>query len=147
MESRILSASPVELVHILYQAALNSVREARRGLAEGDITARSQAISKATEILIELSSSLNYAEGGQLSERLGNLYQYMQHRFLQANLEQSDAPLVEILGLLTTLYDAWQGVRSFASQLPSNGSSADAPSPPNFGMEPVAEYALQGLLY
>ena len=54
MESRVLSADPLELVHLLYQACTKSVREARHHLAEGDIAARCQCISKAHQILVEL---------------------------------------------------------------------------------------------
>ena len=42
LESRVLSANPLELICILYQFALDSVRDARRHLAAGDIVARSR---------------------------------------------------------------------------------------------------------
>jgi flagellin-specific chaperone FliS len=47
VESRILSAGPVELVRLLYQGAAGAVRDARRHLASGEIRQRSGSISKA----------------------------------------------------------------------------------------------------
>ena len=34
----------------------------------------------------------------------------MQSRLLDANMQQSDAPLAEVLGLLSTLSEAWAGI-------------------------------------
>jgi flagellar protein FliS len=111
LESRVLAADPVELVNLLYQACRQSVRDAREHLAAGRIGERSRAISKAGEILLELTGALDHTRGGEISQRLARLYDYMQRRLLDANMRQSDEPLVEVLGLLTTLGEAWESVQ------------------------------------
>ena len=110
LESRVLSADPLELVHLLYEAAIAAVREARRYLAEGEIAARSRSITKTFSILQELVAALDHDRGGEISTRLAQLYDYMQRRLLEANFQQADGPLAEVLGLLATLAEAWQGV-------------------------------------
>ena len=110
LESRVLSADPLELVHLLYEAAIAAVREARRYLAEGEIAARSRSITKTFSILQELVAALDHDRGGEISARLAQLYDYMQRRLLEANFQQADGPLAEVLGLLATLAEAWQGV-------------------------------------
>ena len=110
LESRIESAEPVQLIRLLYQGALAAVRDARRHLASGDIASRSRAVSKAFEILAELTASLDRARGGEIAARLSQLYDYAQRRLLEANARQQDEPLAEVLGLLTTLAEAWQGI-------------------------------------
>src|SRR5262245_24077323 len=110
LESRVLSADPVELVGLLYQGATAAVQEARRHLADGDIMARSRSISRASAILAELATSLDHARGGEVSARLAQLYDYIQTRLLDANLHQAEGPLAEVLGLLTTLSEAWAAV-------------------------------------
>jgi flagellar protein FliS len=110
LESRILSADPVELVRMLYQGAIARVRDARDHLAAGDIAARSRAISKAIEMLSELTSSLDHDRGGEIAARLSQLYDYMQRRLLEANFQQADPPLADVLGLLMTLAEGWEGV-------------------------------------
>ena len=112
LESRVLAADPVELVNLLYQACTQAVREARGYLAAGKIAERSREINKACAIVIELATSLDHERGGDISQRLALLYDYMQRRLLQANMQQSDAPLADVLGLLTTLSEAWAGVRT-----------------------------------
>jgi flagellar protein FliS len=111
LETRVLTADPIELVNLLYQACTQAVREARRHLAEGRIAERSQEISQACAIVIELASALDHERGGEISRRLALLYDYMQRRLLEANMQQSDAPLADVLGLLSTLSEAWAGIR------------------------------------
>ncbi len=92
-ENRILSASPLELVKILYTAALRAVQTARQHLRAGNIASRSKEITKAQEIILELASSVDPAKAPELSERLLALYDYMQARLIEANMEQKDEPL------------------------------------------------------
>jgi flagellar protein FliS len=115
LEGRIASADPLELVGLLYQGASGAVRDARRHLSDGDIAARSRAISKAYDILTELTVTLDHTTGGDLSRRLEQLYDYMQRRLLDANFQQADAPLVEVLALLATVGEAWDELRHRAA--------------------------------
>ena len=119
LESRVLSASPLELICILYQCALDSVRDARRHLAAGDIVARSSAVCRAVGAISELDASLNHAEGGAISRNLGELYRYLRQRLTEANMRQKDAPLAEVESLLTTLSEAWK-----AASVPPASSAA-----------------------
>ena len=111
LESRVLSAEPLELVRMLYQHALESVRTARRCLAAGEIAARSRAVCQAITIVSELNGSLNHAVGGEISRNLANLYDYMRQRLTAGNMRQQDAPLAEVEALLTTLAEAWNAIQ------------------------------------
>ena len=137
LESRILSADPMELVNLLYQGCTGAVREARQHLASRDIAARSRSITKASQILVELASSLDHARGGEISQRLGQIYHYMLSRLTEANLQQIDAPLAEVLGLLCTLTEAWEGL----TQLNKPKQVAESRWAPQ---EAVPAYAAQG---
>lgn len=129
---KILSADPVELVRMLYQAALDAVGEARRAIETRDIPARSAAISQAVGILTELAHSLDHEGAPEVSARLAGLYDYMQRCLLRANFEQADAPLAEVLRLLETLAEAWRATPSeggpVAVPLAWNAQSPEAPA-------------------
>lgn len=118
VDDEILTADPVQLVHLLYRGAIEAVRCARAKLASGDIKARSAAVTKAIEILAELSSSLDHERGGELSARLAALYDYMQRRLIDANREQADPPLAEVERILQTLEEAWSQVKAPAAESP-----------------------------
>ncbi|MGC4050088.1 MAG: flagellar export chaperone FliS [Paludibaculum sp.] len=106
-ESRILNADGVQLVQILYQAAIDSAQLALECLRQGDIAGRSKAISKAYEIITELEVSLNHEVGGAVSRGLAETYCYLRGRLLTANLEQSEGPLEEVTRLLRVIQEAW----------------------------------------
>jgi len=111
LESRILSADPVELIGMLYTGALEAIRDARSYLKAGDIMARARSITKASAIVIELATSLDHKRGGEISENLARLYDYILRKLTEANLQQDDELLAESLGLLTTIAEGWEGVR------------------------------------
>ena len=120
LEGRVLSADPLELVRILYQGCSNAVREARRRLSDGDIAGRSRAVSNAYDILTELLTSLDLS--ADIGTRLALLYDYMQRRLIEANVQQADAPLAEVLALLVTLGEAWDEVAAGSKPAPQSNA-------------------------
>jgi flagellar protein FliS len=110
LETRILSADPVELINIFYEYAILYVEEARDRLAQKDIAGRAKAISKTLALLNELEVSLDHSAGGQFSKNLAKLYVYMRERLLTANAKQQDAPLAEVEALLKTLGEGWRAI-------------------------------------
>jgi flagellar secretion chaperone FliS len=127
LESKILSADAVGLISILYDAALDSVRDAIELLRAEDIPARSQAICKALDIIDLLNASLDNQAGGDISRNLASLYVYIRQRLLDANLSQTEDPLAEVVSLLTTLAEAWRGIRS--ERETAEGASAPEVAP------------------
>jgi flagellar protein FliS len=127
LEERILSADPVELIQMLYQAALTAVADARRHLAERQILPRARSISKACNVLVELNTSLDFECGDQIAVRLSQLYGYMHRQLVEANLRQSDEPLAEVSGLLATLMEGWAGVKAGLQQDPPRETSPATP--------------------
>jgi flagellar protein FliS len=114
LESRVLTADPLELVRMLYQGAIGAVREARQYLEEGKIFERSRSISRAIAILTEFTLALDHERGGEIAGHLAGLYDYMQKRLLEANFKQIGAPLEEVLDLLMTLSEGWVGISQAA---------------------------------
>jgi len=92
---------------ILYAAANKAVQSARQFLRTGDIDSRSREITRAQEILIELASSVDSSKAPEFGERLLALYDYLQCRLAEANVQQRDWPLAEVGNLLGTLQEAW----------------------------------------
>jgi len=117
--SRVLSADPVGLVCLVYGHAIDSIEEARRRLAAGDIAARARAISRAIAAISELQGSLDHAAGGAVSRRLEELYSYIRRRLTEGNMRQKDAPLAEAESLLRTLAEAWSALRAPQTESPA----------------------------
>jgi flagellar protein FliS len=105
----VLAAEPLELIVMLCRAAVDAVRESRRCLASGLILERSRQVSRAQEIVLELSASLNDAAAPELSRNLRQLYAFVIARLQDGNFRQADAPLAEAESILNTLFTAWSG--------------------------------------
>jgi len=145
LESRVLTADPMELIRMLYGHALFLVADARFSLAHGDIAARSKSISRTIAILSELDGSLDHEVGGSISRNLAELYHYMRQRLLTANLQQKDAPLAEVESLLKTLGEAWKGISAGSASVPSEPvASANTREFGQFSQEPEAISAAHG---
>jgi flagellar secretion chaperone FliS len=140
LENRVLSAEPLELVHMLYQGAIVAVQDARHHLANGKIMERSRAINKACAILTELTVALNREAGGELAKRLASLYDYMRRKLLEANFRRNDEPLGEVLSLLATLAEAWAEI-SKRRETPVAASTPWSEAPAYAGGEREAAYS------
>jgi flagellar protein FliS len=108
----ILTASPGQLVLLMYDGALRFMAQARAGFAlEADNPRRIESINTALlrtqAILQEMRANLNMEAGGEVAENLDRLYDYHLRRLMQSNLRKDEEPLIEVEGLVRTLRDAW----------------------------------------
>jgi len=110
IENAIHSATPEELVRLMYEAALRAIGRAKRHLRAGDPKARSEEISRAHAIITELALSLDHGAAPELARNLAELYDYVGRRLLEAHTTQSDAPLEEATRLLSTLLEGWMHI-------------------------------------
>jgi flagellar protein FliS len=106
-EVEIRTASPQQLVVILYDGAIQNLQEAKEHLNRGNIEGRGRTLNRALAIISELQASLNFAGGGELARALESLYAYMNRRIFAASFGQTTEPLSEVISLLVTLRSAW----------------------------------------
>ncbi len=112
LENAVLTATPLELVRMLYRCGIESVNDARLCLQSGDVAGRAKPVTKALDVLTELLLSLDYDAGGELARNLAKIYDYMQSRIIDAHCTQSDAAFGEVAGLLSTLLESWERIES-----------------------------------
>lgn len=124
---RVESASPVQLVCMLYEIAVQSTNEALDALRSGDILRRGQAVNRATEVLFELQGSLRHDVQKEYSDNLVSLYSYLQRQLSRAHAEKSEELFQEVSRLLQTLLEGWQGaVQNLA---PARAEAVPEPKP------------------
>ncbi|AIN19515.1 flagellar protein FliS [Yersinia rochesterensis] len=111
MESGVMSASPHQLIVMLFDGAQSALVRARILMNQGDIPAKGAALSKAINIIDNgLSAGLDMEKGGELAENLSALYDYMTRRLLHANLHNDEQAITEVLALLENIADAWRQI-------------------------------------
>jgi flagellar secretion chaperone FliS len=118
------TASPGELIALLYDALLRNLMRAEGGLGAHDMEEAHTALLRSQDIVLELISSLDTdAEGdvGSLARQLAPLYEYVYRRLLDASLHKDAAPLAEVRRLVQPVREAW----AFAlEQLAQDAASA-----------------------
>ncbi|RTL57759.1 MAG: flagellar export chaperone FliS [Rhodocyclaceae bacterium] len=111
VETKVETATPHELVIMLYEGALTAIMAAGVQIQEQKITEKGQSIGRAIDIIDGgLKACLDYQAGGEIAERLGALYEYMCNRLLHANLHNDLAALDEVAKLLRELKGAWEEI-------------------------------------
>lgn len=115
VETQAMSASPHQLICMLFDGAITAIGMARHHIAEGDVAAKGRAISKAVGIVANgLKASLDAkaagAAGAELVANLSALYDYVIRRLLQANLRDDLGALDEARSLLESVASAWREI-------------------------------------
>ena len=111
-----MSASPHKLITMLYDGARAAIARAKFHLEGGNIAERGNAISKAIDIIDNgLRAVLDHNAGGEISNNLESLYEYMVRRLMLANLRSDAAPLAEVDTLLESLASAWAQIDDTAA--------------------------------
>jgi len=110
LESRVLSAQPAELIEMLYQVAIQSLKKAIGHLKSNDALARAGEISRAQEAVNELMAALDHSVGAAFTQTLASLYAYVQTQILKGHAGPSEEALQRAIGILNTLQEGWSGV-------------------------------------
>ncbi len=108
----VLTASPGQLVLMLYDGALKAIALAREGFEKAPDDPRrieviNQQLLKAQAILAELQNGLNLEVGGEFAQTMHRLYDYHNRRLLDANMRKQVEPVIEVERLVRELREAW----------------------------------------
>ena len=111
IESAVMSASPHQLIVLLFDGAMSALVRARLFLDQGDLISKGEALSKAIRIIDNgLKAGLDMDAEGELSNNLASLYDYMVRRLLHANMHNDVETIMEVEGLLNNIADAWKQI-------------------------------------
>ena len=111
LETSVETKSPHQLVLMLYEGALSQISIAGMHIAQNNILAKGKAIGNAINIIDGgLRACLDHKSGGELSQQLSALYEYMCNRLLHANLNNDQAALDEVTALLGELKSGWEEI-------------------------------------
>ena len=105
--NQVQTASPEQILIMLYDGAIRFLRQARQNLDEGDRIGTLEKKSRAVAILTELSNTLDFEQGGEIAENLDGLYWYMIRDLTQANTKDPSEPLQVAENILEELRDGW----------------------------------------
>ncbi|OMG64824.1 flagellar protein FliS [Stutzerimonas balearica] len=110
LEARAASASPYELVLVLMDGLLDELARARGHIEHKRYQQKGASLEKCMNILNGLDGALDEEGGGEVVQSLSRLYEYCIYRLSDVSVSLSLEGLDEVVHLLTTLREGWEGV-------------------------------------
>jgi flagellar protein FliS len=105
-EAAVLTASPVQLVVMLYDGVERFLRQAEVVMAEGNVPQANDRMQRAEAIIDELIATLDKS-AGQIAERLEGIYVFCKRLLMEARMERDPSKLEKVRDLMRPLRDSW----------------------------------------
>lgn len=115
--SGVESASPHQLIQMLFDGLFQSLNAARGCIERGEIEEKGRHISKSVRILQEgLVVGLDLEKGGELAANLKLLYDYSVAQLTKANIHNNAVLVEEVIKILQPVALGWKEIGSTANQ-------------------------------
>ncbi len=128
------TATPVELVLMVYDECINSLRNAEKAFqitGPERIEKIGNNLLHAQDAITELSLSLDMEQGGEIAENLSRLYDFMTHHLSEANTKKEIKPVHDVREMMQDLRDTW-------AQVAKQVGGQHAPTAPRSGRISIA---------
>ncbi|MCL2252834.1 MAG: flagellar export chaperone FliS [Lachnospiraceae bacterium] len=106
--SKILTASPAELVLMLYEGAIKFGNIAILAIEQKDISKAHTNIIKVQRIVDNFRATLDMKYS--VAEDFDRVYAYLQGRLLDANMQKDQEIMAEVVTHLRSMRDTWKEV-------------------------------------
>jgi flagellar protein FliS len=121
--THVTTASPGELIVMLYDGAIRFTSAAESQLRDGDIVKGSASISRAVAIVGYLQSILDERQAPDLVAQLDRLYFRWSHSLTKANIEKDADVIATIREEIVEMREAWSEVNHGVSTQNATGTS------------------------
>jgi flagellar secretion chaperone FliS len=117
-EAKVKTAGPGQLIVMLYDEAVKQLTKATELLDlnnkekkdPGRIEQISKAVMKTEEIITELTVSLDFEQGGDISKNLFALYTWFNRELVEANINSDINRILTVRDMLSDLRNTWSAV-------------------------------------
>lgn len=118
-QTEVASANAHRLVQMLFEGAILKLTQAQGHMSRSEYPRSAEKISTVIAIIDSLRASLNHEAGGELSQNLHQLYDYMEQRLLEANLKKDSGKLAEVEKLLREIKTGWDAIAQVTQPAPT----------------------------
>lgn len=106
LETAVLTASPTQLMLMLYDGAIRFCRGGVEAIKQGNYVEANTNLLKCQNIIREFSLTID--RGAPIADGLIQLYDYFITRLIEANIQKKPEPAEEVLAYLVELKATWQ---------------------------------------
>lgn len=106
VKQRTATATPAQLIAMLYDGLIAALRRAADAQASGRRGEASDQLLRAQRIVTELRCSLNF-DAGSMARDLDRIYEFLWRQLVQANVAQDPLLVMRCVELVLPLREAW----------------------------------------
>ncbi|RVT46989.1 flagellar export chaperone FliS [Rheinheimera sediminis] len=103
-------ADPHRVIQLLMQGALENMAKAKGAMERKDFAEKSRTVSKAMSIISALQHSLDMDVGGEVSQNLWSLYDFMVNHLMQASRESSPVKVDDVIEIMIKIKSGWDAI-------------------------------------
>jgi len=127
-DSAVRGATPIELVIVLYDVAIEDMRRALTAMQGSDIEARTKQISHALMVLQQLQGTLDFERGGSAARQFEQFYNLVRAKLLEAQMRSSPELMQQQIRYMSEVRDCWTAAKRMLQPNPGV-ATATASSP------------------
>ena len=113
-EQSILTATPGQLVVMLYDGCLRFLFQAAHAMRDGHHLEADKRLARAEAIIDELLTTLDLEQGGEIASRLQGIYVFCNRQLIEARFQRDPAMVEKVSELLGELRESWAQVAATA---------------------------------
>lgn len=106
-EVAVRSASPAQLVVMIYDHLLLNLRRARMATDQENLELRLASLDKARAALSELLITLDHERGGEIAGQLGGIYRFVLAELIELGARPQADRLDRVIAMLADLREAF----------------------------------------
>ena len=103
-------ADPHRVIQLLMQGALENMAKSKGCMERKDFAGKSSFLSRAMAIISSLQGSLDMNMGGEISDHLAALYDFMINHLGAASRDNDPAKVDDVIELMLTIKGAWDQI-------------------------------------
>jgi flagellar secretion chaperone FliS len=102
------TASKETILLMLYEGCILNLKKCKIAMEQKNYSDKGLYLGKAQDIVNELTNSLNFSVGGDLSRHLEGLYLHIFEQTTKANIENDPVKIEHCIKIMETLHSGWK---------------------------------------
>jgi len=127
-DGAVQGASPIELVVLLFDSAIDDMRRALTAMRDGDVELRSAQIGHAMMVLQQLQGTLDFERGGEAARQFEQFYNLVRAKLLEAQIRGSSDLMQQQIRGMAEVRNCWVEAKRLLQPTPPAPSANVVPS-------------------
>lgn len=106
-QNAVMGASPVQLIVMLYDGALRFMTEGKQAMLAKDYETKNLKFQRAQKIVMELISTLDIRNGGEVATNLLSLYSFVLNELVEGNVSDDATHIDNAFRTMSELRESW----------------------------------------